>query len=177
MSRSTQATSKIFGVAFLCFAAVGAGIYFTLSNAGGGGGAATAPTPTAPQPGSAQPAATSGAAPTAASDPANDIKAYTVRGRIVALPDKSGKQPLDIHHEEIADFVGKSGQVVGMKEMIMPFANLAPGVSLDGFAAGDAVEFVFEVRWNSAPRTLVTRIAKLPAGTELKLGPILEEGK
>jgi Cu/Ag efflux protein CusF len=171
----------IIGVAFLCFAGVGVGIYFTLMGAGGGGPVA-APTTASPQPATTTGATTTGATgtgatPTGATDPANDIKAYTVRGRIIALPDASGKQPLDIHHEEIPDFVGKSGKVVGMKEMIMPFANLAPGVTLDGFAAGDAVEFVFEVRWNAAPRTLVTKIAKLPAGTELKLGPILEEGK
>ena len=158
----------IIGVAFLFFAAVGTAVYFALTGAGGGGPVTAA----SPQPGT-----TTGANGTGAGNPSNDIKAYTVRGRIIALPDASGKQPLDIHHEEIPDFVGKSGNVVGMKEMIMPFANLAPGVTLDGFAAGDAVEFVFEVRWNAAPRTLVTKIAKLPAGTELKLGPILEEGK
>lgn len=159
----------IIGVAFLFFAAVGTAVYFALTGAGGGGPVTTPVVP--------QLSTTTGANGTGAGNPSNDIKAYTVRGRIIALPDASGKQPLDIHHEEIPDFVGWSGNVVGMKEMIMPFANLAPGVTLDGFAAGDAVEFVFEVRWNAPPRTLVTKIAKLPAGTELKLGPILEEGK
>ncbi|MCX5691998.1 MAG: copper-binding protein [Planctomycetota bacterium] len=166
MPRSTQATSMIIGVAFLCFAAVGVSVYLTLMGAGGGGPV-----------GQPSLAAANPPAGAASPDPADVIKSYTVRGKIIALPDTSGKQPLDIHHEEIPDFVGKSGKVVGMKEMIMPFANLAPGVTLGGLVVGDAVEFVFEVRWNASPRTLVTRILKLPAETALKLGPILEEGK
>lgn len=92
---------------------------------------------------------------------------YTVRGRVERLP--QGPHPLSIHHEEIADFLDRTGAKVGMREMIMDFAHVAPGVSLEGLAPGTPIEFVFEVRWTSEPRSLVTRITRLPADVELNL--------
>lgn len=100
---------------------------------------------------------------------------YLTRARIDALPSADGKFSLMLHHEEIKDFVGKNGTVVGMKEMIMPFADLAPGVELTGFKVNDLVEVVFEVRWNKAPRTLLTSIRPLPADTKLNLSKVVED--
>ncbi len=99
---------------------------------------------------------------------------YTVRAIVDALPSGDARQSLSLHHEAIPQFVGKTGAVTGMKEMIMPFQDLAPGVSLAGIAVGDPVEVDFEVRWNQPPRTLVTRIVKLPPGTKLNLSKVTE---
>lgn len=97
---------------------------------------------------------------------ADDV--YTVRGVVKELPE-AGKpaSQLKIHHEEIPTFIGFDGQLVGMKEMTMPFP-LAPGVSLQGVAVGDTVEFVFEV-FRAGKRYHLTKITTLPAETELKL--------
>lgn len=95
---------------------------------------------------------------------------YTVRGRIESLPapDRPGSE-LQILHEPIPSFVNKDGKVVGMDTMVMPFTP-APGVSLEGLARGDIVEFTFEVRWKSRPYSQLTRIQKLPPDTTLNLG-------
>jgi hypothetical protein len=94
---------------------------------------------------------------------------YTVRGRVERLPGTEG--PLAVCHEAIPDFVGRDGRVVGMGSMTMDFEHIATDVSLEGIGVGDAIAMTFEVRWKSEPRTLVTKIEKLPHGTELKLGP------
>lgn len=94
---------------------------------------------------------------------------YTVRGRVDGLPTPDGKSYLHIHHEDIPEFKGRDGIVMGMKEMSMDFLGLAPGVDLSQLKVGDAVEFTFEVRWNGDPRSLVTRVTKLPPEAKLKL--------
>jgi hypothetical protein len=71
---------------------------------------------------------------------------------------------LQAHHETIPDFVGRSGSVTGMPEMIMEFPALRKGIDLSPFSVGDAVRITFEVRWKSDPRTLVTSIQVLPSG-------------
>lgn len=141
--------------------------YFAARNLGGG---------------SAAPRGVPGATETTKADPSggtseasNEVQSYDTLGRIVSLPSKDGKRPLEIHHEEIPHFLGRDGTKVGMKEMIMPFHDLAPGVSLDAFKAGDAVRFTFEVRWNKPPRTLVTALTPLEPGVALKLSEIVEE--
>lgn len=139
--------------------------YFAARNVGGGS-AAPKPsdsTPTDSSPNVSKP------------DVSNEVQSYDTLGRIVSLPSKDGKRPLEIHHEEIPHFLGRDGAKVGMKEMIMPFHDLAPGVSLEGFKAGDAVRFTFEVRWNKPPRTLVTTLTPLEPGVTLKLSEIVEE--
>jgi Cu/Ag efflux protein CusF len=94
---------------------------------------------------------------------------YTVRGRIVELPEKDKPaSSLQIEHEPIANFVRQNG-TLGMDSMIMPFST-NKGLSLEGIAVGDAVEFTFEVRWKSQPHLQVTKIVKLPPRTELHLG-------
>jgi len=104
---------------------------------------------------------------------------YTVRGRVESLPGTRPGSQLRVHHEHIPDFRGRDGQVhrnrdgtAGMLEMSMEFP-LAPGVSLEGIAVGDAVELTFEVGWNRPPPFFAaTAMHKLPPGTQLRLtGP------
>jgi hypothetical protein len=93
---------------------------------------------------------------------------YTTRGLIETLPQEPGG-PLEVHHERIADFQDRHGEVVGMDPMIMPFVPAA-GVDLSGLAPGDPVEFTWEMRWNARPNALIVKLTKLPAGTALELG-------
>jgi len=106
-------------------------------------------------------------ASTSASTPAD--ASYTVRGRIDGLPTPDGKGYLHIHHEDIPDFKGRDGSVTGMKEMSMDFLGVAPSVDLSQLNVGDPIEFTFEVRWKSDPRSLVTKIHKLPPDAKLNL--------
>jgi Cu/Ag efflux protein CusF len=94
---------------------------------------------------------------------------YTLRGRIETVParDKPASE-LMIEHEPIPTFVNREGRVVGMNSMVMPFTP-APGVSLEGYKAGDIVEFTFEVRWKNGGSRL-TNLRKLPPDTALYLG-------
>jgi hypothetical protein len=100
---------------------------------------------------------------------------YTTRGRVESLPAKPGATMV-IRHESIPDFRSKAGAVVGMGSMAMPFMP-AEGLDLSGIAPGDAVEFTWEVRWNTRPNSRVVRIAKLPPGTELDLGGAARAGE
>jgi hypothetical protein len=97
-------------------------------------------------------------------------QAYTVRAVVTALPNPP-KQALLLHHEAIPQFVGADGKVIGMASMEMEFPVLAPGVSLQGIAAGDKIEFTLEMRWKSAPRYQIGSIKKLPADAAVNLGP------
>ncbi|MCH8114843.1 MAG: copper-binding protein, partial [Chloroflexi bacterium] len=93
---------------------------------------------------------------------------YTTRGRIAMLPDLTNPtSELRIHHEAIDDFRHGDGSPAPMKSMTMPFPP-GPGVSLDGLAIGDVVEFTFEVQWEPTPGMSVTAIRKLPDDTELQ---------
>jgi Cu/Ag efflux protein CusF len=106
-----------------------------------------------------------------AAQPTPGDKAYTLRGRVAMLP--IAGQPasrFEIHHEEIPGFLDRAGKAVGMKEMTMPFTRLAPGVTLDGLAVGDPVEFTFQVRWSDpAPPYFITEIKELPADAKVNL--------
>lgn len=96
------------------------------------------------------------------------IHRYTTRGRIAMLPDLTNPtSELRIHHEAIDDFRHGDGSPAPMKSMTMPFPP-GPGVSLDGLAIGDVVEFTFEVQWEPTPGMSVTAIRKLPDDTELQ---------
>lgn len=98
-----------------------------------------------------------------------------IRGEIATLPNPEvpGSE-LQIHHEQIPEFKTSEGVVnitadgiAGMRSMTMPFP-LAEGVSLDGFAVGDKVEFEFVVNWGgNRPAWEVTKLTELPAETEL----------
>lgn len=102
---------------------------------------------------------------------------YTTRGRIESLPGATAREVLAIHHEAIPDFINKRGEKSGMVEMIMDFRHAKPDVKFDGLQVGDAVEFTWEVRWASEPRTLIITIRKLPADTTLNLSPVSGPGK
>lgn len=107
--------------------------------------------------------------------PGND--SYTVRARVVALPDpaRKGSPELIARHERIPDFKDRdgtiavdpsTGEAVGMPEMVMPFP-LGPGLRLEGIAAGDAVEIDFTVNWTQFPAHFATAVRRLPPQTRL----------
>ncbi len=106
----------------------------------------------------------------AAVAPTPGDRTYTTRGRITQLPLKGdARLGLRITHEEIPDFLDRTGKVVGMKAHDMGFPWVADGVSLDGFAIDDIVELTFEVRFNADERHVLTKLTKLPPETPLKL--------
>lgn len=91
---------------------------------------------------------------------------YTVRGRIEQLPEAGAARPtIQIFHEPIPSFVRPDGKL-GMNAMSMPFP-VAEGVSLEGFAVGDVVEFTWEHRKSGSPRYQMTAITRLPPETPL----------
>jgi len=101
------------------------------------------------------------------SSTSEELASYDTRGIIISLPTEV--RTLQIHHERIEEFVGRSGEIEPMDIMVMPFP-LADGVSLDGFSVGDKVALTFEVSWSADnPGHWLTDIEKLPADTELKL--------
>lgn len=92
---------------------------------------------------------------------------YTVRGQVTQLPDpRSPGSSLYISHEAVDNFVGQSGAVEGMNSMNMPFL-VAEGVSLEGIAPTDVVEFDLHVDWQAERSVEITRIRELPPGTRL----------
>lgn len=92
---------------------------------------------------------------------------YTVRGQVTQLPDpRNPGSGIHISHEAIDDYVGRSGKVEGMDPMNMPFL-VAEGVSLEGIAPRDVVEFDLRVDWEAERSVEITRIRELPPGTKL----------
>jgi hypothetical protein len=102
-------------------------------------------------------------------------QSYTVRGQVVTVP--SQERPIDdlqIRHEAIPNYADREGKVVvnskgdrGMRSMTMSFP-VAEGLSLEGIAPGDPVEFTFVVTWGeSYPTYEVTQIQELPPDTPL----------
>ena len=110
--------------------------------------------------------------PAPAKTPAAD--SYTVRGRIVALPDQAGM--MRIHHEAIPDLKDQTGKITPMNAMAMPFP-LAAGVDLGDLKADDKVEFTLKVEWAGAAPYQITAIRKLAADTELDLGQSAPAGE
>lgn len=97
------------------------------------------------------------------------VHTYTVRGRIVSLPAADDPaSELRIHHEAIDSFKSASGEAAPMKAMTMTFPP-AKGVSLNGFAVGDPVEFVFRMQWEPSVSMSTTSIKKLPKETVLSI--------
>jgi hypothetical protein len=105
-----------------------------------------------------------------AAPPAAEPRRYAVRGEIAALP--VARQPgteLMVRHEPIDDFADRTGKVVGMDSMVMPF-RLEPPLSAEGLAVGDKVLLRFSMDWER-PALRVVAIERLPPGTELRFGP------
>jgi Cu/Ag efflux protein CusF len=101
--------------------------------------------------------------------PAGPVQRYTVRGEVVRLPDPGRPGPeIAVRHEAIPGFVDRTGAVVGMHAMVMPFA-VGPEVPLAGLAPGDKVELRFAVDWQKVA-FWVEAIQKLPATTPLDFG-------
>lgn len=110
----------------------------------------------------------------------NDAEArldvYTgIQGELKSMPSEGiAGGEAQIRHMQIMDFKGADGEIPetadgipGMRSMTMPFP-MADGVSLDGFAVGDKVEFDFAVSWDGArPSWEVTRIVKLDPTVEI----------
>jgi hypothetical protein len=98
---------------------------------------------------------------------AGTARTYTVRGQVVQLPDPGNPgSGLSLNHEAVDDFVDRTGEVVGMDPMSMPFPT-AKNLSLEGIQVGDVVEFKLSVDWEGDPAVEVTGVRKLPAGTKL----------
>lgn len=100
----------------------------------------------------------------AADEPGTDR--YTVRGQVVRLPQETGDTAMYIRHAEIPDYKNEDGEVVGMMAMTMPFP-VGEGVSIEGLAPGDPVEFTFTVRYKPTGRYEIVAIEELPAGTDV----------
>ena len=95
------------------------------------------------------------------------VHRYSLRGRIVSLPDAAEPaSELRIRHEAIDDFKMGDGEPAPMKSMTMSFSP-GPGESLEGFAVGDVIEFVFEMHWEPYREMRVVSLKKLPADTAL----------
>lgn len=102
---------------------------------------------------------------------------YSTRAQVIALPGPNrAKQFLQLHHEVIPEFANRDGKVVGMKEMIMDFPDVARGDLVKGINVGDFVRVTFEVRWKNSPRTLITAIEPLSIDQRPTLLPIIESG-
>jgi Cu/Ag efflux protein CusF len=102
----------------------------------------------------------------APSPAAATARRYTVRGEIVGVRD--APRELTIRHEAIDDFADRSGAIVGMNAMVMPFP-VDGGVLIDGLAPGDKVRVRFAMDWEKN-RFAVESIEKLPPGTALEFG-------
>src|ERR1700710_2831654 len=90
---------------------------------------------------------------------------YTVRGRVVQLPEAGNASTgFVIAHQAVDDCVDRQGEVVGMDPMTMSFP-LGPRVSLAGLAVNDPIEFKLHADWSAAPPVRITSLHKLPAGT------------
>lgn len=118
----------------------------------------------------ASPPPASDEAPAETSAAAGDVQidTYTVRGEIEELPEPGRPMSaLRIHHEAIDNFVNRAGKVVGMGSMTMEFP-VAEGVSLEGLAVGQKVEFTFAMARTPTGGYRVTAIRPLPDETVLE---------
>ncbi len=97
-----------------------------------------------------------------------------IKGIITAIPvEGMPSSELMIHHEHIPSFRKKDGEihvnssgVSGMRSMTMEFPP-AEGISLDGLAVGDKVQFTFVVNWGGLRAWEVTKIEKIDPATEI----------
>lgn len=94
-------------------------------------------------------------------------RTYTLRGMVRDLPETDVLEWISVHHEAIPDFVGVTGEPEPMEAMTMTF-TVDPDLPLDGVTVGQKVEFDLVVDWDGSPPALVTRLAPLPAETELR---------
>ncbi|XAL98917.1 copper-binding protein [Phycisphaeraceae bacterium D3-23] len=98
---------------------------------------------------------------------------YTVRARVMQLPDGSPGGAFMAYHEEISDYQAANGSV-GMQSMLMPFTIVDDSV-LDGVAVGDVVAITFGESFEPAVKQGVISIEKLPSDTVLAFDAVAEE--
>lgn len=109
--------------------------------------------------------------PRPAPDASGDsVQRYVVEGILTQLPSAPGRE-LMIRHEAIPEFVGASGDTVGMNAMTMGFP-VSDESLLKGFSAGDSILFTFEVRWGGERPLRLTAIEELPPGSVLEFGKV-----
>lgn len=99
------------------------------------------------------------------------VKTYVVRGEVERLPDpdRAGTDFV-VHHEAIDEFVGHTGEVVGMSSMTMPF-TLADGLELpEGLKPGDKVTLHIAQWIKPLFRNVTFKVERLPDDTELTFG-------
>jgi|CXWL01.1.fsa_nt_gi Cu/Ag efflux protein CusF len=103
------------------------------------------------------------------------VATHVVRGRVESLPQKGvPAAAFSVTHEAIEGWVRGNG-AKGMASMTMPFP-LADGVSLEGVAVGDKIEFKIEqTPANKTKPYKVVAVKVLPSETELTI-PTDEEG-
>lgn len=89
---------------------------------------------------------------------------YTVRALVENLPNQGSG--LYLTHEAIDNWVGRSGKIVGMSTMTMPFP-MAEDVSLEGIEPGDKIEVQLHVDWEADLPIRITGLRELPRDTEL----------
>jgi Cu/Ag efflux protein CusF len=99
------------------------------------------------------------------------VKTYVVRGEVERLPDpEQAGTDFVVHHEAIDDFIGHTGEVVGMSSMTMPF-TLADGLKLpEGLKPGDKVTLHLAQWIKPLFRNVTYKVERLPDDTELKFG-------
>ena len=94
---------------------------------------------------------------------ADQVYSFTVKGVVKRLPQgqQGGQRELLVKHEEIPEYRDRSGKVVGMMAMTMPF-YLAQTLSLEGVAVGDTVELTVQQRIEPRFVEEVVALRKLP---------------
>jgi hypothetical protein len=93
---------------------------------------------------------------------------YRVRGVVKELSGKGVDARVALHHEAIPDFKDRDGKAATMHAMIMSF-GFAESLPPSTFVPEEKVEIEFDVRFSKTPPLLITRVQKLPEGTQLVL--------
>ena len=108
----------------------------------------------------------------AESEPAGLAAEFTVRGRVVQLPDpERPASEFRVHHEPIPEWKRNYNDEtpVGMNAMIMDFPPASPEV-IRGVAIDDVVRLTFRVAYDEEGALMgwkATRVEKLPPETAL----------
>lgn len=91
------------------------------------------------------------------------VKSYAVRGKVVSVdPDASRAQIL---HESVPTFEDRTGKVIGMDPMAMPFKVI--GYDVSTLTPGDKVVFTMCVDWGADQAFWAQDLQLLPADTAL----------
>jgi len=108
-------------------------------------------------------------AATACTKRADANASYRTRGLVNEVEGSGADLRVEIHHERIADFKDRDGNLSPMDSMAMKFA-LGPGVDAGAFKPGAKVAVDFDVRWSDSAPLLITKADVLPEPAQLQLG-------